>query len=167
MGLWAHECRGLKRVAFRPVIFPFDLGFVESAFLSIVRRKFSLENRCARLPGQNPRIHAGKHVLKRNQHCGSGIDLGHAPLNFRLPRGIDLDVAVAVSSLKQLPNEPIEFAGRQAAGIFENFGGRAIHGVSLARNGPQGHFSGKACSCGTVGRATETCFGSEFTHRCR
>jgi len=64
------------------------------------------------LPGQNPRVHAGEDVFKRNERRIPGVDLGDTPLNFHLPCGIDLRIAGATSGLKQLPNQPIEFAGR-------------------------------------------------------
>ena len=70
----------------------------------------------------------GFHFFPGIGRGGASLGFGDTPLDFRLPRCLNLRIAGAVSALEQFPDKPIDVAGRKAMNIFENFGGRAVHG---------------------------------------
>jgi hypothetical protein len=89
------------------------------------------------MPRQNPCVHAGKNILEREHLHGPGIDLDYALLDLRFPGSLNLRIAGAVTALEQLPDKPIDIAGREATDIFEDFGGGALHVEIVARNREQ------------------------------
>lgn len=82
----------------------------------------------------DPCVHAGENIFKRDCLDGPGVDCGGTSLNFSFPSVVDFGVAGAIADLKQLSDEPVEFAGREAARIFEDLLSGAVHEGIVARN---------------------------------
>jgi hypothetical protein len=61
--------------------------------------------------------------------------------NILSPGGIRFLLGRSISLLKKVPDEPVQIAGRQLAGVFEDFGGAAVHGKIVSPNRLQSHMA--------------------------